>query len=325
MRIKRQTMKELVILGTAAQVPTRERNHNGYFLRWENDGILFDPGEGTQRQMTYADVRASSIRHIALTHFHGDHCLGLPGVVQRINLDKAQQPVHLHYPASGQCCLNHMLNGSVYQKNAEFIEHPAECEDGADGQHPGLTELFRSASLVISCAPLDHRAPCVGYRIDEPDARTILPQKLAQFGLKPGPAVGMLKQSSQITLPDGRIVTIDDVSAARRGQSYAHVMDTRPCPGALRLARNADILLCEATYLEDQAQQANEYMHMTAKQAAILARESGAKKLILTHFSQRYIGLGDHLAQAREVFPDTFIARDLDVFEFPKRSRAEDA
>ena len=310
-------MKELVILGTAAQVPTRDRNHNGYFLRWETEGILFDPGEGTQRQMTYADVRASAIQHIALTHFHGDHCLGFPGVIQRINLDKAQGPVDVYYPSSGQCCINHMFNTSLYQKNVEFCEHPVESSDA-------LVELYRSDALVISCAPLDHRVQCQGYRIEEPESHTILPQKLAEFGLRLGPVVGDLKKHGELVLDDGRKITLADVSVVRPGQSYAHIMDTRPCENAIKLAKGVDIVLCEATYLETEAQQANEYMHMTARQAAILARDAGAKQLILTHFSQRYMSLNEHLAQAREVFPNTRIARDLDVFAFPKRTRSSE-
>ena len=101
-------------------------------------------------------------------------------------------------------------------------------------------------------------------------------------------------------------------------------MDTRPCENAIKLAKGVDIVLCEATYLETEAQQANEYMHMTARQAAILARDAGAKQLILTHFSQRYMSLNEHLAQAREVFPNTRVARDLDVFAFPKRTRSSE-
>lgn len=316
-------MKELIILGTAAQVPTRERNHNGYFLRWETEGILFDPGEGTQRQMTYADVRASSIQHIALTHFHGDHCLGLPGVVQRINLDKAPGPVDIYYPASGQAYLNHLLNTSSYKKTVEFQERPVDCGD--EGSHHAsngaLVELYRSDSMVILCAPIEHRVACLGYRIEEPESHTILPEKLAQFGLQTGPAVGSLKKHGELSLENGKKITLADVSVVRPGQSYAHIMDTRPCENAVKLAQNVDILLCEATFLDFEEQQAKEYMHMTARQAAILAREAGAKQLILTHFSQRYMSLGEHLSQAREIFPETRVARDLDVFAFPKRVR----
>lgn len=304
------SIRELIILGTAAQVPTRERNHNGYFLRWNSFGILFDPGEGTQRQMTYADVSASQISHIAITHFHGDHCLGLPGVIQRLNLDKISRPVQAYYPASGAGFFNAMSHASLYQTNAELVEHPIS--------EPG--ELFSDEDIVISTMKLDHRTDCWGYRVEEPESRSICMEKLQEYGIT-GPKVGELKRKGELALDDGTAIHLDDVSVVRHGQSFAHVMDTRPCENAVELARGVDILLTEATYADDEEKHAHEYMHMTARQAAILAKEAGAKKLILTHFSQRYSNLSEHLKQAREVFPETFAARDLEHIEFPKRIR----
>lgn len=303
-------MKELIILGTSAQVPTRERNHNGYFLRWESSGILFDPGEGTQRQMTYANLPASAIQHIAITHFHGDHCLGIPGVVQRLSLDKNVRPVHVYYPSSGQAFFDAMTHASLFQANATLIPHPSSA--------PNL--LYEDAQMRIICEKLVHRTECQGYRIEEPQTRTIRMELLTPYGLS-GPQIGQLKTQGELKLPNGDLIQLEDVSVLRQGQVFAHVMDTKPCDGALKLAKNADILLCEATYADSEEKQADEYMHMTSRQAAILAREANAQKLILTHFSQRYLNLGDHLRQAREIFPNTSLARDLDVFPFPKRIR----
>ena len=304
------SIRELIILGAAAQVPTRERNHNGYFLRWNKSGILFDPGEGTQRQMTYADVSASQITHLAITHFHGDHCLGLPGVIQRLSLDKSPHPVHAYFPASGECFFNAMTHASLFQSNVELVHHPI-----AD---PGV--VFENDEMIVRVVPLDHRTECFGYRVEEPDSRTICMEKLAQYGIR-GPKVGELKRNGQLTLDDGTVIHLDDVSSVRHGQSFAHVMDTRVCENAVLLAKNVDIMLAEATYTDDEEKQAHEYMHLTARQAAQIALEAGAKKLILSHFSQRYSNTVEHLRQAREVFPETYTARDLDHFEFPKRIR----
>ncbi len=304
------SIRELIILGTAAQVPTRERNHNGYFLRWNTQGILFDPGEGTQRQMTYADISASQISHIAITHFHGDHCLGLPGVIQRLSLDKMPRPVQAYFPASGECFFHAMSHASLYQSNVELVERPVN--------EPGI--VFQNEDIIISTAKLDHRTDCWGYRIDEPESRTICMEELVKYGVM-GPKVGELKTKGFITLDDGMTIHLEDVSVVRPGQSFAHVMDTRPCENAIALARGVDILLTEATYTDDEEKQAHEYMHMTARQAAILAREAGAKKLILSHFSQRYASPAEHLQQAREVFSETYAARDLEHIDFPKRIR----
>ena len=116
--------RELVVLGTASQVPTRKRNHNGYLLRWDGTGFLFDPGEGTQRQMTYAGVSAHDIHHLCLTHFHGDHCLGVPGVVQRLSLDRVTYPVHAHYPAVGAEHFRHLRYASAFDEVVDVREHP---------------------------------------------------------------------------------------------------------------------------------------------------------------------------------------------------------
>ncbi len=305
-------MRELIILGTAAQVPTRDRNHNGYFLRWDACGFLFDPGEGTQRQMTYADLPASAITHICVTHFHGDHCLGLPGVIQRLSLDKSQHPVDAYFPKSGAGFFDAMTHASLYQNNVELQTHPIEA--------PGV--LFQNDEFILSAQKLDHRTDCFGYRLQETEQRTISMQKLAELGVElQGPEIGMLKKNGQITLQNGATIKLEDVSTARPAQIFAYVMDTRPCEGAIKLAQNADILICEATYLDAEEKQAHEYMHMTARQAAALARDANAKMLVLSHFSQRYLGLSDHLRQARDVFENTHIARDLDHFAFPKRIR----
>ena len=305
-------MRELIILGTAAQVPTRDRNHNGYFLRWDASGFLFDPGEGTQRQMTYADLPASAITHICLTHFHGDHCLGLPGVVQRLSLDKSQHPVHAYFPKSGACFFDAMTHASLFQQNVELLPHPVEA--------PGI--LFQNDDFILSAQKLEHRTECYGYRLQETEQRTISMQKLAELGIElQGPEIGMLKKNGQIKLQNGTILKLEDVSTERPSQCFAYVMDTRPCEGAIALAQNADILICEATYLDSEEKQAHEYMHMTARQAAKLARDANANMLVLSHFSQRYLGLSEHLHQAREVFENTHLARDLDHFQFPKRIR----
>lgn len=307
-------MKELVILGTSAQVPTRERNHNGYFLKWEDEGILFDPGEGTQRQMTFADVATSDIDRVAMTHFHGDHCLGFPGVVQRFCLDKVGRDIDVFFPSGGGCYYESLMRASLFQSCVNFRACPVE----GDGV------LMESRGMRLYCGALEHRAPCFGYRVEEPAARTVCMGRLAEYGIAEGVMVGRLKREGRLKLDDGREILLEDVSVERPGQSFAIVMDTRPCEGALALARGVDVLLCEATYLDSEERQAYEYMHMTARQAAVLAREAGVKKLVLSHFSQRYLHLGDHLAQAREVFPNTVVAHDLDRIVFERRVRGGD-
>jgi ribonuclease Z len=299
--------RELVVLGTASQVPTRYRNHNGYLLRWDAEGILFDPGEGTQRQMINAEVTASMITQICITHFHGDHCLGFASMVQRISLDRVPQTVHVYYPGSGQVYYDRLRRASIFHDVSHIAPHPIR-EAGVIAENKAFT---------LRTLPLDHGVDAWGYRLDEPDSRTMLPDKLAEAGVR-GPAVGALLREGSIEL-DGRKVLLEDVSVARPGQSVAFVMDTRLCDNAYELAKDVDLLICESTYLHQDVDKARSNGHMTARQAAMVARDAGARKLVLTHFSQRYQSTKPFLAEAKVLHEDVVAARDGDVVPVPKR------
>ncbi|MEV0297319.1 ribonuclease Z [Nocardia sp. NPDC050710] len=301
--------RELVVLGTASQVPTKQRGHNGYLLRWGEEGVLFDPGEGTQRQMTLAGVSVTDITRIAVTHFHGDHCLGLPGIVQRINLDRVPHPVDVYYPASGQEYFDRLCNATAFHRTVDLRPHPIAAAGPLDA--PG-------APFTLAAAPLSHPVEAFGYRITEPDSRRMLPERLRALGLR-GPAVGELQRSGSVER-DGRTITLAEVSAPRPGQSVAFVMDTRRCPGIHELASGVDLLVIEATFLESEADLAEEHGHLTAGQAARIAAEAGVRTLVLTHFSQRYKTLDAHLAEAEKYFSgEIAIATDLDRIPLPHR------
>jgi len=306
-------VRELVVLGTASQAPTRHRNHNGYLLRWDGADILFDPGEGTQRQMLLADVRVSSITRICITHFHGDHCLGLPGLVQRMSLEGAHSPVGLFYPGSGEGYVDNLLGASVFDDRTDIRRHGVDRDGVADPGPP----------YVLSAARLAHEPEAYGWRVDEPAGRTMLPDKLAAAGVH-GPAVGALLRHGTVEVP-GRPgpVTLEEMSVARPGQSVAVVMDTGICDAAFELAHDVDLLVCEATFSDADAELARAFHHLTAGQAARIAAESGARRLVITHFSQRYPDESVLLDEARAIFDDTIAARDL--LRVPVPSRAQRA
>lgn len=295
--------REFVVLGTASQAPTRQRNHNGYLLRWDGEGLLFDPGEGTQRQMLHAGVAAHDITRICVTHFHGDHCLGLPGVIQRMSLDRVPHPVTAHYPASGQEWFDRLHHATAFHETAVLIEHPLAGE---------YVEL-PAGPFTLHARRLSHPVESYGYRVVEPDGRRMLPERLAALGIS-GPDVGRIQREGRVGA-----VTLEQVSAPRPGQKFAFVMDTRLCPAAVELARDVDLLVCESTFADADADLAREVGHLTAREAAGIAAEAGARRLVLTHFSQRYTDVGPLLEQAREVFPDTVAAHDLDRIEVPRR------
>jgi ribonuclease Z len=303
--------RELVVLGTASQAPTRARNHNGYLLRWEGDGFLFDPGEGTQRQMLFAGVTASQITFICITHFHGDHCLGLPGVLSRMSLDRVPHVVHACYPAANADVFQRLRHAALFRDSVQLRERPAS----------GGTVL-RMPAFRLEAEPLAHSVPTMGYRIVEPDGRRMLPGKLAAWGVT-GPDIGRLRREGSI-LADGRRVTLAEVSEPRPGQRFAFIMDTGLCDAAFALADQADMLVCESTFAASEAALARDYGHLTAGEAGRIAAESGARLLVLTHFSQRYSADdGQRLAgEAAAAFGGAVVlARDLDRIPVPARNR----
>ena len=302
------TVRELVVLGTASQAPTRTRNHNGYLLRWDGEGLLFDPGEGTQRQLLLAGVPSSAVTRICLTHFHGDHCLGVPGVVQRMSLDRVAHPVVAHFPASGREYFGRLRAASVFHDVLDLREEPLT----ADGP------VAAGPSWTLEARRLDHLVESFGYRLVEPDGRRMLPEALARAGVS-GPDIGRLQRSGWLDV-GGRTVRLDDVSAPRPGQRVAFVMDTRLCDAVPALADGADLLVIESTFLEEDAALARAYGHLTARQAATVAAECGVRRLVLTHFSQRYPDPQRFADEAAGEFSgDVVVARDLDRVPVPKR------
>ncbi|WP_137812878.1 ribonuclease Z [Gandjariella thermophila] len=304
------SVRELVVLGTASQVPGRRRNHNGYLLRWDGEGLLFDPGEGTQRQMLLAGVAANDITRICVSHFHGDHCLGLPGVVQRLSLDRVAHPVHAHYPASGGHFFARLRAASAFHETAEIREEPVDVDGPVASGAFGTLEARR----------LEHPVESFGYRLVEPDGRRIVPELLSRFGVS-GPRVGELQRAGALEVA-GRTVTLERVSVPRPGQRFAFVMDTRLCDGVYALAEGADLLVIESTFLAEDAGLAAEYGHLTAAQAAAVAAECGVRRLVLTHFSQRYPDPKRFAEEAAEVFDgDIVVAEDLTRVAVPRRRR----
>jgi ribonuclease Z len=306
------SVRTFVALGTGSQVPTRERNHNGYFVRWDEHGFLFDPGEGTQRQMTFAGVSASEITKIFITHFHGDHCLGLPGVLQRLSLDRVAHEVEIFYPESGRQYFENLKNASVYHNTASIKETPIS-ESGI---------IYRNEKITIQTQKLDHSVESWGYRFEESDSVSMLPEKLAEIGIT-GKNVGELKNNGSLEIEGRQIIRLEDVSVVKRGQSFAFVMDTGICDSIYELARNVDLLICESTYLSSETDDAIKNKHLTVVQTAEIAKKAGVDKLVLTHFSPRYKTTDDFAAEAKNIHSNVVAARDGKKIKFPKRDRNE--
>lgn len=300
------SVRDIVILGSSSQQPTRYRNHGAYLFRWNDEGLLFDPGEGTQRQFIYANVAPTVITRILISHFHGDHCLGLGSILMRLNLDKVTHPIHCYYPASGKKYFDRLRYGTIYHETIHVVEHPVS--------QPGL--VHDDGKFRIEAAFMEHGIENIAWRVTEPDTRKFDRQKLDGFGIR-GPVIRDLQEQGQLDI-NGKTVMLDDVSHIRKGDSIAVVIDTRYCQNALDIAKDAKVLLCESTYQEEHHELAYQHFHLTAKQAAEIAKKANVKHLILTHFSARYQSLANFETEAKAVFPNTSIAEDLKVFPFPK-------
>ena len=302
--------RELVVLGTASQAPTRTRNHNGYLLRWDDEGCCSTRVRAPSGRCCWPGCGASEITRICVTHFHGDHCLGLPGVLQRLSLDRVAHAVSCYYPAEGQEYFWRLRHAAIVHDLATIREHPvgaaqlqkralaarASADGGATGaavdggQAPrGRARTWAAgdrAGFRLSALPLSHRVPALGYQLAEPDGRRMLPERLAALGIS-GPDVGELARQGWLDV-GGRRVELAEVSEPRRGQRFAFIMDTRLCEAAFALADGADLMVCESTFLAEDADLADPYGHLTAGQAGQIAAAGGVRTLVLTHFSQRY-------------------------------------
>lgn len=299
------SVRDLTILGSSSQQPTRRRNHGAYLVRWNEEGLLFDAGEGTQRQFIFANIAPPTVTRIFVSHFHGDHCLGLGSMLMRLNLDKVDHPIHCYYPKSGKKYFDRLRYGTIYHETIKVIEHPVSSS--------GLVE--DDGKFRIEATFLDHGVDNIAWRITEPDRRKFDRAKLEAYNVR-GPLVRSLQEKGSVVV-DGERVQLDQVSWLRKGDTFTYVSDTRFCPQAIECARGAKILLCESTYLEEHAKLAKKHFHLTAKQAAQIAKEADVERLILTHFSARYLKTEPFVQEAAEIFPHVEAAEDFKVFSFP--------
>jgi ribonuclease Z len=232
----------------------------------------------------------------------------VPGILQRLSLDRVRHPVDVYFPASGTPYFERLRNASIFDEHVELRVHPVE-EPGEVDAAPGLRLLADR---------LRHRVDVFGWRLEEESGVRMLPERLQALGIR-GPEIGRLQAAGEIEAR-GRTVRLEEVSRPRPGQSFAFVMDTAVCEGAHRLAEGADLLVSESTFLTTEAELAEAWGHLTAADAAGIAAAAGARRLVLTHFSQRHSDETLFLKEAEPIFPESVAARDLTRIEVPPRA-----
>jgi ribonuclease Z len=290
----------ITFLGTSAGMPTRDRNVASVAVTLDGSTLLFDCGEATQHQLMRSGVRAGSIDAVFLTHLHGDHLFGLPGLLASMSLNARERPLDVFGPGGLATFIDAL---PLFHTSFEVRVHDVAT--------------YRGNGFQVDAAPVEHSAPCFAYRIVEDDRPGPFDVARArELGVPSGPLFGRLQNGDDVTLDDGRIVRSDQVvGAPRRGRRVVYCTDTRPCAAAADLARSADVLIHESTYANDMAVEAQERMHSTAAEAARVAGDAGVQKLILTHISPRYLDAGVLLDEAQAVFAETEVASDFAVFE----------
>lgn len=293
---------ELTFLGTSAMVPTKERNVQAIFLKYDTEGILFDCGEGTQRQMNIAGINRFSVTRIFISHWHGDHVAGLVGLIQTLGKTEESVSLQIHGPVGTKERMKHLLLSCVFDQRVglTIFEHSPKKP----------TIVCETGEWKVCAAPMHHTTPTIGYAFIENDRRRIKMSSLKKLGVPEGPHLQQLQKGKSITY-DGKKIDVDAVTELVPGKKIVIIPDTAPCTGAVELAQDADVLISEATYSNVHTEKAEQHLHMTGSQAAMLANQANVKKLILTHFSQRYPSVKDIEEDAKTYFPGVVCAYDF--------------
>ena len=299
---------QVTFLGTSAAVPTVDRNVSALMVQREGELLLFDCGEGTQRQMMRYGA-GFAVEDVFITHFHADHTLGIPGLLRTMGLQGRTAPLRLYGPRGAQ---RHI--GALTALGMERPRFAVEIFELRAGDVMPRDEY----DLVVGEAR--HKGDCLAYAIAEHDRLGRFdPERAVALGIPEGPLWGRIHRGEAVTLDDGRVLSPAElVGSPRPGRKLVYSGDTSVCPTIGELARGADLLIHEATFGEDERERAVETGHSTAREAAMVARDAGAKRLVLTHISARYTREAPELvAEARELFPATEVARDGMVVEVP--------
>jgi ribonuclease Z len=294
-------------LGTGASVPSMKRGLPAAVIIKDQIGILLDCGEGTQLKLLHAGISASKIRYIFLSHLHGDHLFGLPGFLTSQQMFQRIHPLTLFAPSGIRSFLDCLMQTTGFNPTFPFeLVELAADESGS----------LNFNDFNISYQPLDHKSPCLGYHFKEHHKPgKFNSERAKELGIPHGPERSRLQNGEAVKLGDGRIVKPEQVlESPIPGRTITYCTDTRPCDAAIELARESQILIHDATFTERHKERAFLTGHSTSLQAALIAKNANVEKLYLWHLSMRLDKEGEQqsLREARSVFPETFIAQDLD-------------
>jgi len=310
---KEKILFEILFLGTSASAPSAKRGLSAQIIKHDEYRFLVDCGEGTQRQILQAGVGFRNLTRILLTHGHLDHILGLGGLLSTFLRWEAIDELDIFGGRTTLDRVNDLLYGVVLRGNQPPM--PLRMNQ----IKPGV--FFDTDDFTVTAFPVSHRGPdCLGYAFEGKARRPFLPEKADELGVPFGPERRDLVAGREITLPDGKRITPDDVlGPLQKGVKLVVVGDAGKTEDLLDVVKDADALVIESTYLDEEAEMAGQFSHLTARQAAELAVKAGVKKLILTHISRRYREK-DVLKEAQAIFPNSVVARDFDSFQIKREA-----
>ncbi|MDY6931840.1 MAG: ribonuclease Z [Halobacteriota archaeon] len=302
-------MLRVIFLGTGGALPTTNRTPSSIFINMDGESMLFDCGEGTQQQMMRAKT-GMTIRSIFVTHWHGDHFLGIPGLIQTLSFQGRTTPLEIFGPKGIERFVKSILDLGYYK--LKFDIKVKELKPG---------DILKRDGYVIKAFETNHSVPSIGLSLEEDERLGRFdPKKAKELGIKPGPLYSKIHAGESVEV-NGRMVRSEEVVGPKRhGRKLVYTGDTRPSDAIIEASLSADLLIHDGMLCEDLSEWAKESKHSTAKEAAEVAKRSGAERLVLTHISSRYTDdPRPLLREAREVFKETTIARDLMTIEVPYR------
>lgn len=291
-------------MGTSSALPTPIRNHSSIALKAFGEIMLFDCGEGTQRQMAQIKLSPMKVNNIFITHLHGDHFLGLPGMIQSMAFRGRKDPLHIYGPPGIEKTVKSIEQLGYY--SLSFHIHPHEIEEGV---------VNETDHYLIKCCPMHHSVTNLAYSIEEKRSPKFLRKKAIKLGLKPGPDFGKLQKGIPVERDEGIIKPEQVLGPPRRGRKIVYSGDTRPCLEMVDFAKKANVLIHESTFESSEEVKAHETGHSTTLQAARIAKKAEVSQLILSHISTRYRDTSTLKDEAKQIFDKVTVAEDFMTLE----------
>jgi len=296
-------MIKVIFLGTSDQIPSAERNHSSILLNYDGENILIDCGEGTQRQFRKAKLNPCKVTRLLITHWHGDHILGIPGLLSTLALSGYRKTLFIYGPKGTKSFVHDLLKVFGFKR-----KYKIEVKD-VEGK------FFETKDFYLEAKKMIHGIPCNAYIFVKKGLIRIDKTKLKKSKLPHGPLIKKLKQGKNIFYKGKKYLT-KNLTFSEADKKISFVLDTLDNKKIVPFVKNSDLLICESSFSSDLQEKAKEHLHLTSKQAGDIAKKSKSKKLILTHLSQRYEKNPKKiLNEAKKVFKNSFLVKDLDVVE----------